>query len=204
MQEFRVHFNLDGPDADQAAMLAEQFAMRCPVYATLVKSAPITITNNEEAMAGPMAEGLVTSTAIATLSNQPGRAILSACDRYMVVDSVPVLGGPNLDVNPMDLLLGAQVSCGSHIMESAAAANDIPFKRVLSTIEADFDPRGISDGTVDPAIQAMRVHWEFDTESAEESQFFVEQWLTRCPIYATLIRATEIEVSHLKTDKTMS
>ena len=41
VQEFRVHFDLEGPDADQAAALAEQFSMRCPIYTTLVKSAPI-------------------------------------------------------------------------------------------------------------------------------------------------------------------
>lgn len=201
MQEYRVHFDLAGPDADQAAMLAEQFTMRCPIYATLVKTAPINITTNEEKIGGPVAEGLVTSTVIATLTNQPGRAILSARDHFMVVDSVPALGGPNLDVNPMDLLLGAQISCGAHVMESTASTNGIPFKSVQGTIEADYDPRGISDSSIDPALQAMRVAWEIDTETSEEAQFFVDQWLDRCPIYATLIEATEIEVSHKLMDQ---
>ncbi len=196
MQEFRVHFDLAGPDVDQAEMLAEQFAMRCPIYTTLVQSAPIHVTTTPQEMGGPVAEKLITSTASATLSNQAGRAILSARDHYLVVDSVPPLGGPNLDINPLDLLLGAQVSCGSHIMESAASANGIPFNRVQGTVEADYDPRGIQDGSVSPAIQTMRVHWEIDAETSEEAQFFVDQWLARCPIYATLIRAMTIDVSH--------
>lgn len=196
MQEFRVHFELAGLDAEQVAMLAEQFSTRCPIYTTLVKSAPINVTTNEEEMGGPVAEDLVTSSVSASLFDQPGRAILVARDHYMVVDSVPLLGGPNLDINPMDLLLGAQLSCGAHVMESAAAANGIPFKSVQGTIEADYDPRGIGDGSVDPAIQAMRVYWEIDTETPEEAQFFVDQWLTRCPIYATLTPATDIEVVH--------
>lgn len=196
MQEYRVHFDLEGPDADQAEMLAEQFRTRCPIYTTLVKTAPIKITTNEQEMADPVAEGLVTSTVIANLTNQPGRAIFSARDHFLAVDSPALLGGPDLDINPLDLLLGAQISCGAHVMESAAVANGIPFKRVEGTIEADFDANGVRDGAVDPAIQAMRVHWEIDTETSKEAQFFVDQWLARCPIYATLTEAVEIEVSH--------
>ncbi|MCB0120998.1 MAG: OsmC family protein, partial [Caldilineaceae bacterium] len=196
MQEYRVHFDLEGPDADQAEMLAAQFMTRCPIYTTLAKTAPINITTNEEEMAGPVAEGLVTSTVVATLTNQPGRAIFSARDHFLAVDSPALLGGPNLDINPLDLLLGAQISCGAHIMESAATANGIPFRSVHATVEADFDPQGMSDGSVDPAIQAMRVQWEIDTQTPEEAQFFVDQWLARCPIYATLSKAMEIEVSH--------
>lgn len=196
VQEFRVHFDMEGPDADQAAMLAEQFSTRCPIYTTLVKSAPIVVTANDEEMGGPVAEGLGTATVSASLSNQPGRAIVVVRDNYHVVDSVPPLGGPNLEVNPMDLLLGAQGSCAAVIMERAAIDEDIALGGVVATVEADFDPAGIVDGSVDPALQAMRVHFEIDTDTTEEAQFLVDEWLARCPIYNTLSRATDIEVSH--------
>ncbi len=196
VQEFRVHFELDGPDADQAAMLAEQFSMRCPIYTTLIKSAPIVITTNDEEMGGPSAEGLGTATISASLSNQPGRAIVNVRDNFYVIDSVPPLGGPNLAVNPLDLLLAAQGSCAAVIMERAAIDEAIPFGGVVATVEADFDPAGLVDGSVDPALQAMRVHFEIDTETPEEAQFLVDEWLARCPIYNTLSRSTEVEVTH--------
>ncbi len=195
VQEFRVHFELDGADADQATMLAEQFSLRCPIYTTLIKSAPIVVTANDEEMAGPSAEGLATATVGATLSNQPGRAIINVRDNYYVVDSVPPLGGPNLAVNPLDLLLAAQGSCAAVIMERAAIDESIPFGGVVATVEADFDPAGVVDGSVSPALQAMRVNFEIDTDTSEQAQFLVDEWLARCPIYNTLSRATDFEVT---------
>ena len=196
VQEFRAHLDLEGPDAEQAAALYEQWTLRCPIYTTLIKSAPIVVTTNEEEMGGPSAEELATATISASLSNQPGRTIVNVRDNYLIVDSVPPLGGPNLEVNPLDLLLAAQGSCGAVIMEKAAIDNDIALDGVTGTVEVDFDPRGLTDSSVNPAIQAMRVNWEVGTESDEEAQFLVDEWLGRCPIYNTLVRATDIEVSH--------
>ena len=109
---------------------------------------------------------------------------------------MPPLGGPNLEVNPLDLLLAAQGSCGAVIMEKAAIDNDIALDGVIGTVEADFDARGLSDTTIDPAIQAMRVKWEIGVDNDEDAQFLVDEWVARCPIYNTLIRATDIEISH--------
>lgn len=196
VQEFRAHLDLEGPDAEQAAALYEQWTLRCPIYTTLIKSAPIVVTTNDEEMGGPSVEGLATATISASLSNQPGRTIVNVRDNYLIVDSVPPLGGPNLEVNPLDLLLAAQGSCGAVIMEKAAIDNGISLDGVTGTVEADFDPRGLTDSSVSPAIQAMRVNWEIGTESDEEAQFLVDEWLRRCPIYNTLVSAADIEVSH--------
>ena len=196
VQEFRAHLTLEGPDDDQAAALLEQWSLRCPIYTTLIKSAPIIVTTNDEEMGGPSAEGLTTATISASLSNQPGRTIVNVRDNYLIVDSVPPLGGPNLEVNPLDLLLAAQGSCGAVIMEKAAIDNDIALDGVTGTVQVDFDPRGLTDSTINPAVQAMRVSWEIGTETDEEAQFLVDEWLSRCPIYNTLVRTTDIEVSH--------
>jgi uncharacterized OsmC-like protein len=147
-------------------------------------------------MGGPLAEGLATAEVTASLSNQPGRAIVNFRDDYLIVDSVPPLGGPNLEVNPLDLLLGAQGACGALIMERVAMDEGIPLDGIKGTIEADFDPRGLRDGSVSPAIQVMRVNWEIGTESHEEAEMLVNTWLERCPIYNTLVRAADIEVSY--------
>jgi len=195
VQAIRMHFTLEGPDGDQAAQLAEQFTTRCPIYTTLIKAAPIEITHNAETMSGPSAEGLATGTVTAVLSNQPGRAILNVRNDYLVVDSVPPLGGPNLSVNPMDLLLAAQGTCGTFIMEKAAIDQAILFDGASGTVEVDFNPQGLADGSVDPAIQPMRIVWEVATDRPEDADLLVDEWLRRCPIYNTLIRAMDISVS---------
>jgi uncharacterized OsmC-like protein len=196
IQEFRVHFDLEGPDEAQIAALEEQWRLRCPIYTTFIKAAPIVITANDEEMGGPVAEGLATATVTASLSNQPGRAIVNFRDDYLIVDSVPPLGGPNLEVNPLDLLLGAQGACGALIMERVAIDEGISLDGVKGTIEVDFDPRGLRDGSVSPAVQVMRVTWEIGTETHEEAEMLVNTWLERCPIYNTLVRAADIEVSY--------
>ena len=197
VQEFRAHLTLDGPNPEQADALFEQWSLRCPIYTTLVQAAPIVVTVNDEEMGGKSAEGLGTATISASLSNQPGRAIVNVRNNYLIVDSVPPLGGPNLEVNPMDLLLAAQGSCGAVIMERAAIDNDIELGGVIGTVSVDFDARGLVDGSVDPSIQAMRVHWEIDTENDADAHFLIDQWLARCPIYNTLSRAAmDVTVTH--------
>ena len=196
VQEFRAHFDLEGPTPDQADALAEQWSLRCPIYTTLINIAPIVITNNDEEMGGPVAEGLATAGISASLSNQPGRTIVNVRDNHLIVDSVPPLGGPNLEVNPLDLLLAAQGSCGAVIMEKAAIDQGIPLGGVTGTVEVDFDPRGLTDGSVSPAVQVMRVHWDIDTETDEDAEILVDEWVRRCPIYNTLKRATDVEITH--------
>ncbi|MEM7134681.1 MAG: YdhR family protein [Chloroflexota bacterium] len=196
VQQFRVHANLEGPNDDEIAILEEQYATRCPIYTTLVKAAPVVITHNDEEIGGPVAEGLATGTVVASLSNQPGRAILGVRENFLNIDSVPPLGGPNEEVNPMDLMLAAQGTCGTFIFEKAAMDMEIPFSGAAGMIEVDFDAQGLRDGSVDPAIQAMRVHWHVGTESNEEAEMLVQEWVNRCPIYNTLVEATEIDISY--------
>lgn len=195
VQEFRAHLTLEGPTAEQADALFEQWSLRCPIYTTLIKTAPIEVTVNDEEMGGKSAEGLATATIEGSLSNQPGRAIVNVRNNYLIVDSVPPLGGPNLEVNPMDLLLAAQGSCGAVIMEKAAIDNDIELGGVIGTVSVDFDARGLSDPSIDPTIQTMRVDWEIDVEKAADAQFLVDEWLARCPIYNTLRRAMDVTVT---------
>lgn len=196
VQEFRAHLMLEGPSAEQADALFEQWSLRCPIYTTLIQTAPIEVTVNDEEMGGKSAEGLGTLTISASLSNQPGRAIVTVRNNYLIVDSVPPLGGPNLEVNPMDLLLAAQGSCGAVIMERAAIDNAIELGGVTGTVSVDFDARGMNDPSIDPSIQAMRVHWEIDTENDADAHFLIDEWLRRCPIYNTLRRAMDITVTH--------
>ena len=104
--------DLKGATEEQAAKLAEEFKARCPMYTTLIRSTPIVITTGEKPEAA-VAEGLSTATAVARVSNQPGRAIVSARGNHFVVDSVPPLGGPNEERNP----LGSGTGCPGHLRD---------------------------------------------------------------------------------------
>jgi uncharacterized OsmC-like protein len=196
MQQIRLHLTLDGPNAAQIDALEVEFINRCPIYTTLVRAAEIQISANEEAMGAKMAEELATTVISATLTNQPGRAIVGVRNNLLVVDSVPPLGSPSEETNPFDLFLAAQGSCGSLIMQKAALDNGMALSDVAGTVEADFDPRGVRGEAISPHIQAMRVHWLVAGVDEAQAEMLVDEWLRRCPIYNTLIRATDITVSY--------
>ena len=195
VQQFRVHMTLVGPDATQAAQLVEQFSTRCPLYTTLIKSAPIVVTTNDEPIGGPVAEGLATGVVTATLTSEAGRAIVSVRNNNFVVDSPGALGGPNEEVNPLDLLLAAQGTCGAFLFEKVAQDQGIMLTAASAAVEADFNPQGLKDGSVSPHIQAMRVHFTITGPDSNQAQALVDSWIKRCPIYNTLIHATEIAIS---------
>ena len=196
IQAFRVHMDLSGASEEQAEKLAEEFKARCPMYTTLVRSAPIEITTGEKPEAS-VAEGLATAAVVARISNQPGRAIVTARGNHFVVDSVPPLGGPNEERNPFDLALGALATCGTFIYETAAQEMDIPLTEISATVEGDFDARGVADGSVNPRIQALRVKMELSGATAEQAEKLSEEFQARCPIYTTLSRSAPIEIQNV-------
>lgn len=104
------------------------------------------------------------------------------------------MGGPDQELKPLDLLLAAQGTCGVFLFEKVAADGEIPLM-ASAAIKADFNPQGLCDGSASPHIQAMRVHFTITGPDATPAQHLVDRWVKRCPIYNTLIRATEIKVS---------
>jgi putative redox protein len=137
---------------------------------------------------------LVTASVIAQLANRPGRAIVTARGNNFLADSPPLLGGPNEELNPVDLLLAALASCSTFVYETAAQEMEIPLEQVVATVEADFDPRGVRGEPVDPRMQAFRVHLAVSGATEEQAEALAEQWRQRCPIYTTLIRSAPIEI----------
>jgi putative redox protein len=137
---------------------------------------------------------LATASVVAQLANQPGRTLVTARANHFVVDSPPLLGGPNEEINPMDLLLGALASCSTFVYEMTAQEMGIPLEQVMATVEADFDPRGVKGEPVDPRIQAFRVHMAVVGPTEEQAKSLADQFRQRCPIYTTLSRAAPIEI----------
>jgi uncharacterized OsmC-like protein len=193
IQAFRVIVDMAGPAEDEAEMMAEAFQANCPIYTTLSRSAPVQIVTDPDD-AEPAAAGLTTASVVSQLSNQPGRAIVSARGNHFVVDSVPPLDGPNEERNPLDLMLAALGTCGTFLYEAAALEMDIALDSVVTTVEADFNPSGLTDSDVDPRIRAFRVYMALSGPTEAEAEMLAEEFQTRCPIYTTLSRSAPIEI----------
>jgi len=151
---------------------------------------------------GAAAEPVVPLTTAAVTANlaEPMRAIVHARGNHFVVDSVPPLGSPSEEKNPLDLLLGALATCPMFVYEKAAAELDIPLERIQVTAEGDLAPQGVKDGSVDPRIRAFRLLVDLEGPSVEQADLLREQFKQRCPIYTTLVRAAPIDVVHVGMD----
>ncbi|HMQ31167.1 MAG TPA: OsmC family protein [Chloroflexaceae bacterium] len=141
-----------------------------------------------------MSAPLATGTAAVRLSGLPGRGILTARGHHLVVDSPAPLGGPNEELNPLDLLLGALAACGTFVCERAAQERGIRLEAIAVTAAGDFDPRGVCGDPVDPRLQAVRVRLELRGPTPAEAEALVAAFQTRCPVYTTLARATALSV----------
>ena len=196
LQAMRVHLDLPGANEDQLESIINNFMARCPIYTTLSRATEIEITTNDETPSPPT-EGLNTAKLTAQLSNQPGRAIVSARGNHFVIDSVPPLEGPNEERNPLDLLLGSLATCGTFIFERSGQEMGRPLTAITTAVEGDFDPRGVAsmDEDINPRIQAFRVNIEVEGTNQGQSKKMVEQFEQRCPIYTTLVRSAPIDIT---------
>jgi len=141
-------------------------------------------------MTTPLATASVTS----SLSNMPGRAIVTARGHHFIVDSPPPLGGPNEEINPIEVLLSALAACGVFVCETAAAEMSIPLEKIAVTVAGDFDPRGVCGEAVDPRLQLFRVRLALTGPSQAQAETLAKAFQTRCPVYTTLSRAAPIEL----------
>jgi uncharacterized OsmC-like protein len=138
---------------------------------------------------------LATATLSCRLSNEPGRALLTARGQHFLVDSPPPLGGPNEAPNPAELLLGALASCATFVCERLAQDMKLPLKSVHVTVAADFDPRGMCGEAVDPRFQAFRVRVALEGPDAGQREALMAAFKSRCPVYTTLSRSAPVEIS---------
>jgi uncharacterized OsmC-like protein len=137
---------------------------------------------------------LATASATSRLSNQPGRAIVTARGNHFVVDSPAALGGPNEERNPLDLMLGALATCATFICETAAQEMEIDLQAITVTAAGDLDSRGLCNGEINPRMQAFRVRLAMSGPTEREAEALVEAFRTRCPVYTTFSRAAPVEV----------
>jgi uncharacterized OsmC-like protein len=144
-----------------------------------------------------MADSLVTVAATARLSGEAGRSLLTLRGHHLVVDAPLVLGGPNEEVNSMDLMLGALATCAVFISDYVAREERIPLAQVRIAVAGDLDPRGMCGYPVDPRLRALRLQAQFTGVTQEQADLLVQAVRSRCPIFTTLAQSVEIEVSVL-------
>ncbi|MFN8440629.1 MAG: YdhR family protein [Caldilineaceae bacterium] len=171
------------------------------LFVLLASGLALTIGSRgaQAAPAGQEAPKLNTSVVTGTVV-MPGRAIVNARSNHWVVDSPGLLAGPNQEVNPLELLLGALNTCGIFIYEKAAQELGIPLDSISAVTEGDFAAQGLKDGSVNPRLRAFRVKINMSGPSVAQANQLRAQFKTRCPIYTTLSLAAPIDIMHVGMD----
>ena len=119
---------------------------------------------------------------------------MTARGHHFVVDSPLPLGGPNEEINPIDVLLSAMATCATFICETAAQEMGINLETIAVTAAGDFDPRGLCGQGINPRIQAFRVRLALSGPTEAQAEVLVGAFRTRCPVYTTLSRAAPIKI----------
>lgn len=141
-----------------------------------------------------ISQDMITIKVKADLTESNGRSIVNARNHHLIIDSPPPLGGPNEEVNPIEILLSALGSCGVLVSEKVAQELDIPLTKASATVEGELDPRGVKGEDVNPRIQVFRVKLTLTGVSQEQANKLTDAIRKRCPVYATLERSAPIEL----------
>ena len=124
----------------------------------------------------------------AELTGTFGRAIVTTRTHHFVVDSPPLFSGPNEEVNPVEMLLGALATCGIFVCEAVAREKGYALTggsaEVVGAMKADPPNMGLQSATVKLELVGVS-----EAEAAE----LVSAFQSRCPVYATLSKAAPIE-----------
>ena len=139
---------------------------------------------------------LVTAMATADLV-RPGRVLMSARGNHWIYDSVPPIDGPNEEVNPLDAMLGALLSCGLYIYEAVAVENHIAFNHASGRAGGELDPRGVAGADLNPRVRAFTMTINVEGPTAEEAAMMAEAVAQRCPIFTTLNKSAPITVTNI-------
>ena len=172
------------------SIISTAFRTHCPIYTTLDRAANIAIFNGFNDIGGIAP---VTAKVHAQLSNQPGRAIINAREIYFIVDSIPPLGGPNEELNPLDLMLGAQAACVTFVMEAVANEEQWELASISSKVTGHFAAEGVKLASYDinPRIQRMDIEFVAEGIDLVERYKMISNLKARCPIYTTLSNSIE-------------
>ena len=102
-----------------------------------------------------------------------GRVLCSARDHHFVVDGPVQNGCPGEELTPAELFLAGVAACGVELLHVLARDQDVPLRRVASTISGEMDPeRPVrSDVTV---FNRVRLRLELEGVTAEQGELLVK------------------------------
>ena len=124
-----------------------------------------------------------------------GRALVTTSGKEFIIDSVPPLKGPNINRNPLDVMLGSLASCSLFVSEKVAGEHGITISGAVIKAESDLDPRGLTGMPVNPRIRALRLHMILPGVGESLADEMIEKVQNRCPVYATLSLSAPITIS---------
>jgi uncharacterized OsmC-like protein len=137
---------------------------------------------------------LASAVVTARLLSLPGVAVATAKNHHFIVDSPLHLGGPNEEINPVDLLLSALATHSAFVCERAAQENGLTLKGLSVRVTGEFDPVGAPDRGTVPYFNSIKMQLQLSEGSASDAEHLAEAIKTRCLIYATLARAVPIRL----------
>ena len=107
------------------------------------------------------------------------------------MDSVPPLDGPNVEINPLDMMLGGLAACSSFVYE-----NEAPQANAAVTVEGDLNPTGVADlEGPNPRIQNMRIAIQTDEYDEAQAERVAAQIKEQCHLYKMLNGSVNIDIS---------
>jgi uncharacterized OsmC-like protein len=136
------------------------------------------------------AQGILGSEGV-TCTLQTGKALVEA-------GLHPATGGDGRSACSGDLLLEALASCAGVTLRAVATALDLPVRGGTVTAEGDLDFRGTLAVNKEAPVgfQAIRLHFDLDTDATEEQLATLMKLTERyCVVYQTLQRPPRISVS---------
>lgn len=185
-QRVKVYLDLPGANEEQVIELANNFRQRCPIYTTLSEAESIEFVPGDQLASASVADGQSMVTAEIT---EFGKANVVVGDHSFVMDSVPPLDGPNIEINPLDMMLGGLAACSSFAHHAVLSDRDADI-----TVEADFDPSGVRDlNGPNPRIRNIRILLDGQYEDSDFSQIESEIKST-CELFGMLNGTVNIEI----------
>ncbi len=120
----------------------------------------------------------------------PGRYILSAASKHMVVDASPASGGAGEGFVAQELLVGALATCAQAIVHAKGEELCTVPSSVLVEVESEREVEARP-----PAYSSVRMDFTFGGITDDQAQTLVAEFTRVCPIYHTVASATTMKVS---------
>lgn len=124
-----------------------------------------------------------------------GRMVLSAYHQHMLIDAPNTLDGPHESITPLDMLLGSLATSACFVCERAAEELGIPLLNISGLVEAVYNEDAVRElGEEPPKLQSVRLSIAMLGITHEQGETLSTHIKGRCPVYATLSAAVEIEL----------